>query len=95
MQCSAVLSRLGRADHIYHNGSTGTWSNLVTGQSAGSSLISLITLSLTSLITLITLAGLINHPDHSDNSSLWDEAADLIADNVLAKHSTGEKQPEV
>ena len=92
MQCSAVLSRLGRADHIYHNGSTGTCSNLVTGQSVGSSLISLITLS---LISLITLAGLINHSDHSDNSSLWDEAADLIADNVLAKHSTGEKQPEV
>ena len=84
MQCSAVLSRLGRADHIYHNGSTGTWSNLVTGQSVRSS-----------LITLITLAGLINHSDHSDNSSLGDEAADLIADNVLAKHSTGEKQPEV
>ena len=84
MQCSAVLSRLGRADHIYHNDSTGTWSNLVTGQSVESSLIS-----------LITLAGLINHSDHSDNSSLWDEAADLIADNVLAKHSTGEKQPEV
>ena len=92
MQCSAVLSRLGRADHIYHNDSTGTWSNLVTGQSVESSLISLITLG---LISLITLAGLINHSDHSDNSSLWDEAADLIADNVLAKHSTGEKQPEV
>ena len=92
MQCSAVLSRLGRADHVYHNDSTGTWSNLVTGQSVESSLISLITLSLSSLITL---AGLINHSDHSDNSSLGDEAADLIADNVLAKHSTGEKQPEV
>ena len=44
-----------------------------------------------SLISLITLTGLINHSDHSDNSSLGDEAADLIADNVLAKHS-GEKQ---
>ena len=62
----------------------GPWWNLVvTGQSVR-----------WSLISLITLPGLINHSDHSDNSSLGDEAADLIADNVLAKHS-GEEQPEV